>query len=290
MRPWARLGIGALSSGLACLPAGETIPKGAVFASVQAEAGSLAPNVITTDDGWAITVERVLGSIAVTTPLRDRARDAGNCSDSDLGAALVDLSAKYTFEVRAIDTVGCSFWVSAGYQINTLGPGVTEADARPFRVPDAVVVDPATGEYPPAPPDFRVTGVAHRGTVTLRFDLALGSPFLGYVLAEGQSVEVQVRANDRVDIDFFFASSQLFRTTLTKDQGPLRFDGVALADTLGDRNGVVTQDELNLVPTDKAASKLDYSYTGKNGEASGSSYVADYFSQQTALAWRGAVR
>ena len=284
---WIGLGLAA-----ACLPADHTIPKGAIFAVVRAEPGSIAASPIVSDDGWAISITRILSSVSLSSSAEDYAK--GDCYPSDLTSALVDLQAEYTFQALALDAIRCRVLITPGYGAETLGPRVTADDAAPFRVPP----DPPSGSMTTftTPPHFRIVGVARRGAQTKRFDLLLAESFGGTLpsmegLYAPHDVKVDVKSADRVFVDFFFAPVQLFRTSLARDAGSVRFDALAYADDHGDNNGVVSLEELRVLRISDVMAALGFTYEGTVfAVGPGGDSLEQYISAELAQAWRGTVR
>jgi hypothetical protein len=252
----ALLGVAIAAS--ACVPAedGEPTPGSvALDISVSPE----ARGAIALADGWTFTFDRVLAVIGRATSgyridsEEERVRAnacGGSYGEGVLGDLLVGSSVTSNRLLRATCPVGIDLRGAYKYDgpdmarfSTQLGPGVTYGDLERLIAINKRLPHDDNFSYRTARALFEGRA-AHSDGRMKRLELAVADSFVRYDMKCG-SVDVEPGVRKRVPI--VLSVERMFRDAREDAKPALRFEAFAQADEAGNRDGVVTEDELERV-------------------------------------------
>lgn len=236
----AALGLGALA---ACVPADEAVRLGSVqFTFKVSERTQEGIESSETLDGWSVRFERVvlgfktmtIGQVGVADVCSYRGRGAESDVVFDPRFGVVQ-----TFNgLKPVVCPDVGIIFGPPGPETTLGAGATSKDLIDLATgaPAHAIIEAAASREaePPDPPQSL--------RISLRFDTARTSSRFGGCRAAARGVRILEGERDEVSVRL--AAEHLFRDAISPGAG-LRVEAFALADRVGDGDGIVTMAELD---------------------------------------------
>jgi hypothetical protein len=231
-----------------CLPGDQRPAPGVVTVRIVGPEGLEARVPFTTDDGWAVTFDRVLVAsfgVQESYSLNDlggpEAGVGADCEryyDTSM-VALYDLVAPGEKSLGRFAGLGeCSFSVNWGWStrpFDVLGPGVTQEDVTRVVTP--------TGGLSDELPVLSVVGVASKAGTSKSFTLPV-SRFEGPCGSLGGRLLARLVEAGSLDLPITLHPERLLLDHAQLSMARSRFGPLAEADDLGDGDGAVTREEV----------------------------------------------
>lgn len=224
--PWRVGMLLAVCAVAACIPDDTTFPRGGIALNFEPSDLMRRGAAFTTADGWRVVLEKTLISLEALPG------EGCNYKEADFGGVVYDARNTMVSLIRGAEARECKYFVSihGGLRSARIGPGADNAEQLWLKTEkDAAGV----------PYGLRYVGTATYGGEKVRFDF--GVAVAGVVMR----YRTRVPEDDKVDTTFTVRPEELFRAAFLGGVGPLMFTPVWLADQRGDRDGIVTNDELD---------------------------------------------
>jgi hypothetical protein len=226
-----------------CLPADTRTPPGKLTMTVSPSEATL--HGFTTDDNWAVQLDRVLVGIGHTA----LGSDCTNYSEARYYRVL-DLSAgsgQVLSFLYGLGTCDVMFRMAPPDADTVLGQGVTDADQVFMRTAgsDSYFADAGVAL------DVKGSAVHEGITESFHWSFRQNIRFTDCeVIEDGHLMSgVTLHSNDAVAFDIVVETEALFRDNVDATQALLQFAHFAAADrTFGNGDGIVTLDEIAQVP------------------------------------------
>ncbi|MFO0662500.1 MAG: hypothetical protein U0174_01050 [Polyangiaceae bacterium] len=234
----------------ACIPEDTTIARGGIALHFDPSETMARGAEFTTADGWHVIIEKAIVSLEALPG------DGCNYKEADFGGILYDARYPLLTVIRGAEAKECKYFVAfrGGLRSPRL-EGADEADRLLLtQGKDALEV----------PYAIHYVGSGSYGKETVRFDFGVAISGLALKFA------AQIPEDDKVDSTFIVKADEIFRTGNPGSVGPFAFTPIWLADQRGNKDGVVTNDELD---------KLRVSRLGAFTPGS-ELKLSDYFSQR----------
>lgn len=229
----AQLGKAARFAGLAgattlaaCIPDDTTTARGGIALHFEPTVLMQRGAEFTTADGWHVVLEKTIVSLEALPG------EGCNYKEADFGGIVYDARYPLLTLIRGAEARDCKYFVSlrGGLRQARVGPGATADDQLALAgVKDALGV----------PYALRYAGRATYGSEMFRFNF--GVAVTGAVIR----FKTLIPADDKVDTTFQVRPEEIFRAAPPNQAGPLVFTPLWLADQRGNRDGLVTNDELD---------------------------------------------
>jgi hypothetical protein len=187
------------------------------------------------EDDWTVQFSKVYAAFGDVS-VKDA---AGATAYASTDSYVVNLQTSEVVDVKMIGDLGAQRWDAFGYAIQGPVAGSINVGSVPQADVDAMVA----GKF-----NYRIAGTATKGNRSVRFefDLANATTNTACTNGEDETAGVVVPVNSEVDAVVTFHLDHVFWSTLGSEENPLRFEAIAGADFLGNKDGTVTFDELAL--------------------------------------------
>ncbi len=253
-----------------CVPPNEVPSGGGIEAEIRGSDAVVAGVPVSTDDGWTITLERVyFGAPYVGLCFPESSYGStcigGAVSRPENATAVLDLArpvvvSQRNVQPRAFSDVQLSMpyvgSILVSSQLEPVGVATSGDDAGRFErmevyaAPLSPTVDPAVvADMNAHDAVLLVEGTATGPRGTKRLELYLGGYYVDTATCH-PAREVVVEQRTALNLSFVFHAEDLFldRQPAADAGAPQRrFDAFAQADDMGNRDGIVTRDELEAV-------------------------------------------
>ena len=187
----------------------------------------------TTADGWHVTLEATYVSFEALPG------EGCNYKEADFGGVVYEAHNEVQTLIRGAEARGCRYFITLRGALRTprIGPGATNDDRLFFLSSRDALENPYS---------LRYRGVATFGDQRIVFDFGVASP--GGI----QTFYANVPEDSKVNTSFTMTPEEIFRAASSSSfVGPLLFTPIWYADQRGNKDGFVTNEELDRVRVDR---------------------------------------